>query len=1043
MQQPLAIGRSWSRAAFPAVVCALSTVLLLGPVGSVAAAATPSAVTAATVVIGRSTVTGQATAGATLTGDLIGANGRIRATAPEGVASAAGAFTLEFVDLDGLPVPLVSGDRLRLRENGTSTLDAKVPELSVDGNVDSDIVSGTAPAGLEVVVEAYNLLPLQPVSMTVLADAAGRFVAAFAGQFDLTDNSTVRVTVQQAVLTTRLERSLGEQVQVRLYGATVLGLGPTGATVRGTLRGSGAAHKGAGEAAAGFLGFFTIDLLNPVGEPVMVEPGDTLALDFVGLKQLEWRIPELTATPDGTTDIVAGLAPAGSTVAVSAAGTTLSAIAGSDGRYAASFAGSVDLEPGSSGQSVTTVGSNLTVARSWGITRLSLLLGSDTVTGVASAGPPLRLTLVAADGAQLASTTVQPTAGGLFGGGATFSARFVDGAGSGVVVASGQTLRFSRPGEDFAILVPPLSAAVDLPADKVTGTAPPGAQVNVTASTLVFFNQSRQVTAGSDGRWLADFAGSLDLIGGTDVRAQVVLPGGHLATVATTGAALRVWPELGRLDGAVRPGAELAITVSDAAGQPRATATATADFLGQFQAELLGSGGVAYLPRPADRITLRFAAGEASLVVPALAIDWNVAADRVYGEATPGGTVTVSARPPAGRGNNRVTLTVPVSPSGTYDVDFSGQQDLTAGSRLEVTYSYPNGDRSRVDRVLPLVNVQSGGNAVFGYALPRANVVATLNPGDGRGTGQAGADQQFALGVTDSAGQPQVIGDGQVVDVDVGGRFVKVPVGPLSARLTPASRSLSGTGPVSSTLEVRMIPATGQPRRLTVTTDATGAYSRTLPANLNLTGGTSAEVGYATPEGHRVFTVAVVPRLVAYIETADVAGRVDPLSSLTLALTAADGAVQATATAKAASDGQFAAVLSGSGPQLSAGQRLSAVAGSQQVAMTVQDVAVAIDTAANRITGHMPVGAGVQGRFVNVRVYQFGSDTFLNVTVLADTQGAFSLDPANPGLLVPAFSLTSVSRVEAVHTLPEGHQTIATARPVWRIFLPLAHRPRR
>lgn len=1030
------------RLARPAALGALALLLGLGPAPFAGAAARPTAVSGATVLIGRAAVSGQAAAGAMLTGDLIGANGRIRATAPEARASAAGAFALDFIDLDGLAVPLVSGDRLRVRENGTQALDVTVAELTADGDVALDSVTGTAPAGAAVVVEAYNLLPLQPASVSVTADAGGRFVATFAGQFDLTANSTVRVTVQQGVLTTRLERSLGEQVQLRLYGAAVQGLGPNGATVRGTLRSAAGAPKGGGEAAPGFLGFFTLDLANPAGEPVLMEPGDRLGLDFVGLRQLEWTLPELSASPDAATDSVSGRAPAGATVAVSAGATTVSAVADSDGRYSASFAGQVDLVPGSTGQAVTTLGSNLTVARSWGLTRLSLLLGSDTLTGVASAGPPVRLTLMGDDGGRLAATTVQPTAGGLFGGGATFNARFVDGAGSGVALASGQIVGYSRPGEDFEVRVPPLSAVADLPADKVMGTAPPGAVVTVSASTLVFFTQNRQVTADAAGRWSADFAGAFDLVGGTSIRAELALPGGHLAAVATTGAALRIWPELGRLDGAVRPGAELDIRVVDAGGQARATATTTSNFLGQFEAELRAPGDSEYLPRPADRITVRFATGEALLVVPALAIDWSVAADRVYGEASPGGTVTVSARPPSGRGNNRVTLTVPVSASGTYDADFSGQQDLRAGSRLEVTYTYPNGDRSRVDRVLPLVNVQAGGNAVFGFALPRANVVARLEPGAGSGRAAAGVDQQFALGLTDSAGQPVSIGDGQVVDVDVGGRFVKVPVGPLSARLTPSSRTLSGTGPVSSTLEARLIPATGQPRTLGVTTDATGAFSRTLPANLSLIGGTTAEVGYVTPEGHRVFTVAVVPRLVAYVGTSQVAGLMDPLVNLTLALAEPDGTSRASGAARAASDGHFATLLAGERPRLTPGQRLSALAGSQTAVMTVQDVAVAIDTAANRIVGHLPVGEGLLGRFVTLRVSQLGG-TELNVTALADAQGAFSVDPANPGLLVPAFSLASVSRVEVVHTSPEGHQTIATARPSWRIFLPVAYRPRR
>ena len=140
--------------------------------------------------------------------------------------------------------------------------------------------------------------------------------------------------------------------------------------------------------------------------------------------------------------------------------------------------------------------------------------------------------------------------------------------------------------------------------------------------------------------------------------------------------------------------------------------------LGNFNLQLLDTAGGQYLPQTGELVELTFGATTIRMVVPAVSIDWNAATDRVFGEATSGGNVAVVARPPAGAGNGQVNLNMDVGTVGSYDLDFAGQSDIRPGSRLEVTYSYPNGNRARIDRAVPFLNVQVGGNVVFGLALP-------------------------------------------------------------------------------------------------------------------------------------------------------------------------------------------------------------------------------------------------------------------------------------------------------------------------------------
>ena len=58
-------------------------------------------------------------------------------------------------------------------------------------------------------------------------------------------------------------------------------------------------------------------------------------------------------------------------------------------------------------------------------------------------------------------------------------------------------------------------------------------------------------------------------------------------------------------------------------------------------------------------------------------------------------------------------------------------------------------------------------------------------------------------------------------------------------------------------------------------------------------------------------------------------------------------------------------------------------------------------------------------------------------TALADNQGAFSLDTANPGFLAPpGLPLSQAGLVELIHTGADGHRSILAAVPRITVFLP-------
>jgi len=840
---------------------------------------------------------------------------------------------------------------------------------------------------------------------------------------------------------------------LRLFSPTVTGLGPNGAVVSAELRRAGQA-AGRGQASGVFLGLFSLDLLNPAGEAVPVRPGDVLHLDIAGTTTLDYSVPDLTVEPDVAADAIGGSAPAGAAVRVTAGGgfnpPARAATAGADGRYSVSFAGEVDLAPGSGGQVTSTERReriDVAVARAWGITRLAVRLGEPQVDGVSSAGDPVRLVLRDALGGPKAQATVEVAPGGVFGGGGTFSATLVDLSDTPVDIVPTQRLQYRRPGESIDLDIPRLTADIDTVADTVTGQAPPNAALTVTAGPF-FGQRAREVGAGADGRYAADFAGVADIAPGSPVSVRLTTTGGHWITLATAAASLRVWPEAGRVDGTVAGGSGVEITVvGPGGGAAKAAATTTANFLGGFNVPLADAAGRPYYPQARDRVRLKFGETTREVVVPPLGIEWDTATDKVFGETTPGGTMTVRAQPPAGQGNGVVTRSGEVPGTGYYEAVFAPDADLRAGSRLQITYTYPNGDRIRVDRVLPFLDVQVGGNAVGGFALPRVDVRGALTIGGravGRGTAMAGDDQAFDLLVIDPALRTAVaIQPGQRVEITFEARRLGVDIGPLFARFRSAGNrwAISGTGPISTALAARVVGSNGTARNLTVATDATGAFSRTLPATIDGLAGTRAEVSHLNADGHRFYSLALRARLVAYIGTPDVEVRATPLTGVEVWLRPPGNVAITVAQTQTDTTGQGVARFPFA--TVSAGMLLNAEIGkggpdAESAEMTVADVSVALDTAANSVIGHVPPGQGFFGRLAAVRAYVRGETAPRNLTVPTDADGNFTLNTANPGGFTQGFQLAQAERIEVVHTAASGHQTVAAASPRTLVYLPLS-----
>lgn len=1037
---------AWGAAALVAVAAFLALARAGGP-----ARAQDAPALTATVTLGNPAITGRAPGGAELTAELFAAGGVLKGGATGNAIPFVGWFNLGLEDAEGQAVPVLAGDRLKLATAAGASIEGVAPALTIAGDADSDRVTGTAPPNAALTVTVSSGLGGDRAELGVVTDPSGSFAADFAGQFDLEAGTSLRAEHRVGSFRWRVERPLTAELNLRLYDASVGGLGPVGGLVRAELRdGVGGQPKAAGQTSTGFLGLFDLDLLDPAGAAVPLRPGDRLRLDFVGTASLDYRVPELDATADVAADTLSGTAPAGLEVAVSVGGggnpPSRVATAGADGRFTVSFAGEVDLVPGSSGQLRIVerrAGLDVSVARAWGITRLTVRLGEARVEGVASAGEPVQLTLRDGLGLAKARATAQVAPGGSFGGGGSFAATLEDAEGDPVAALPTMRLEYRRPGESIDLAIPTITAEVDPGADRVTGEAPAGAALAITAGP--FFNrETLDLVADAAGRYSADFAGMADITPGSTVEVRHVTAAGHRVILETAAAAMRVWPEAGRVDGTVSGNTAVKVAVLDGRGNTRAEASGSSNFAGQFNLAFADAQGRPYYPATRNRLRLTFDQVTHEMIVPAMSIEWDTAGDTVSGEATPGGRVTVRAQPPAGQGNAAATRPITVPVTGFYLADFASEMDLRAGSRLQLTYTLPNGDRSRVDRVLPLLNVQVGGNALSGFALPRVDVAAALKDGArtaGSGAARAGDDQSFALRLLEAGGAAAAIRAGQTVEAVFDVRRLAATVGPLSASLVRGAEELvvAGEGPISRTLAARYQGGNGFARNGVLRTDQAGRYRAELPGGIDGLAGTRVEVSHLDAEGHRFYAIAVAPRLVAYLGMPRARLEAPPLAELRLRLAATPGgAALAQAQARADTEGMAEAELAGTRPTIAVSQTLSAeittAEGPVNVAMTVADLALSLDTPANLVRGRAPVGQGFFGRFASLRAYLRGTPEPRTITVRTDAQGNFSLDTENaPG---GGFPLASAEAIELVHTDAAGHQTVAVAVPRIAVFLP-------
>ncbi len=386
----------------------------------------------------------------------------------------------------------------------------------------------------------------------------------------------------------------------------------------------------------------------------------------------------------------------------------------------------------------------------------------------------------------------------------------------------------------ITITVPTFTVDVDADTDRVIGTAPPGATVEVVVEDRdqPAFTLTREATSQESGRFEVDLTGVMDLLPGHFGTAAILTSEGHRFTAAFAVSEVEITLGSSGLRGRGSPGTRIDVAWRAADGS----------LAGQDGLEILGDPDW-QLPYPAaasrfqplmagDRITVtrsggpRRAADSMSLVVPGLTLGVDEARDVVQGSGPISTTLAVRLTPPGGAPGTR---RVDSDASGRFRLELSGELDVGPGWLVEVIHDAGGGLRIRAREVLAQARVWVHDRTVSGIAARGMRVQALLRSPSGQRKGTAGAvaesDGSFHLTLSaDSDLPPPSIDPGDVVEVEfIEGDPLVFRVPELTARTDPDAETVSGRAPAGSRVQVTA-SWLDEPVVRSVTADGDGDY---------------------------------------------------------------------------------------------------------------------------------------------------------------------------------------------------------------------------
>jgi hypothetical protein len=728
------------------------------------------------------------------------------------------------------------------------------------------------------------------------------------------------------------------------------------------------------------------------------QAGDNLVVTAAG-QIVSMTIPLLTAHPDATHDVVGGAAPPGAVVQVDlyrrplqawesalllgAPDYSLSVTATLTGAYTADF-GLIDVTAGDYGAAWVTDARGYQACRRFAVPFLRARLGDYFLTGQVNGGGPITITVLGGSGILREMRSAYAYGNGYF------SDSDWDG---GLRLIAGDWVTVTGPaGVKTGLRMPQLTASADLARSLVHGQSPPNSPLRIEVSPYWWYPPYQQMTGGGDytlytvwvtstasGVYTADFSSLTTFQQGYTGAAFHINPEGHEAYLEFSVPAtpfVRVQSGSNYVDGILPAGESAIVTLRDASGRVKATATAWPYYEGAFDVYLYQGDQPAIIVA-GDTVEVGIESMLITVAVPTLAVQVDLSADRLSGQSPPNAPLAITWRrdDPWSWGSN--TWIVTSTAAGAYTLDLSGQVDLKRGDTIEVAWTDGNGNQVWLAHSISRLVVTLNGDQVSVRGPIYAPVTLTLLSAGGvpLSTTSAALDGYgrawfyYPPGADDA-----VLKTGQTLLANLPGEVMTLTLPHLTARADVLSNAVSGEAPAGARLIVAFNYWWGYYWPVTAT--VTGAYSTDFGRVVDIGPDDIGEVIYLHPDGHLVTLDYAAPHVEVTLGDSYVGGVVAGSGAITVTLRDGSGGFKGMGSGFAWQGFSISLTDAQGEPVPVTGGDLVIVESSGGVmAFTVPALTVSFDRETGILTGTAPATVWLQVTLMNgSRRVQNGSD---------------------------------------------------------------------
>lgn len=850
---------------------------------------------------------------------------------------------------------LQTGDVIALTQGGAS-FTLTVPALTAMVDAPADRVYGTAPISRSVTSYLYSdVTGTGPYTQTVEADADGNYTADYAAMLDVRPRDNGYVAYSETPGRTTYVRFVAPFLRAQAGGAEISGMAAPLSWINLTVVNAAGESYGSWSMYSVADGSFG-DTYSSYGG-AQLRPGDRITATSAG-QTFTMRVLTLTVQSVLDNGLVEGNAPPDQPLELLRFDGPLCCTynafwrespaeqpivtATATGYYSAALS---LARPNYGAAIVTDPDGNQTYAR-FAMPYLAVRLGGYAywlpamLTGqISEAAAPITIAIQGPSG-YLKDVRSAPS---------TSSGYFADYGYTGLALDSGDVITVSTAhGVQTALHLPPLTGEIDPVTDIVSGTAPPGARLQVALNSYGISAASSPyptptpyypgggggltmpftviVTATAQGEYLVNLHGVIDLLNYSFGEVSLTTPEGHAVTRVlglrqeecvyrpaaiqvggnrvdfgeiTTGCKQAVWGMARLRDAAGNLKAEQPfyawswfsqIIYFYAEGQPVAIAPGDSVEVewSTKSTWLTPAPVVTVWPVPTYTPYLPRPTGDnhfIAITVPTLTVQLDRAANTLSGQAPANSIVALSVS----RGNDFFrTYTATVDALGGYTLNLPGDVALAAGDVARVSYKSIDPPTFSATGILPLIRAELYQSSVSGRLPPLTAYTITLQTSPTVTLSYQGIafdDGYFGLWLAPTR-------PGDIITVTTVQQTLRLELPALTAHIDRTSATIFGQAPPLASL--RVMPYAYFSYSQNVTATASGAYTATFPdlAPLNTTYG---QLTYYDADGNQVGLAFATVHWDVVVNDKCLSGIADlPGLPLTLTLRNSSGGVKST-----------------------------------------------------------------------------------------------------------------------------------------------------